>query len=73
MPELAIIIMLLDNGEEVRTRTPWPSCISMHREWRYLDSSGRGRMVALDKVSGQKRVVREVRCESVPSKEVPSS
>lgn len=72
MIEMAIIVMLLDTGDEVRTRTPLASCLAMHREWRYLDASGRGRMVALDKESGAKRIVRSVRCEPVPS-EVPAS
>lgn len=63
MIELAVIVVLLDSGAELRTRAPWERCLSIYREWRHFDSGGRGRMVATDKTTGEQQIVREVRCE----------
>lgn len=71
MIEIAIMIVMLDSGTELRSRAPWPVCLSIYREWRHFDAGGRGRMVATDKITGEKRVVREVRCED--QKEAPTS
>lgn len=71
MIEIAVMIVLLDSGAELRSRAPWPSCIALYREWRYLDATGLGRMVATDGVTGERRIIRHVRCED--QKEAPTS
>lgn len=72
MIEIAVMIVLLDSGAELRTRAPWTKCLSIYREWRHFDAGGRGRMVATDRTTGEKRVVREVRCEDAKA-EAPTS
>jgi hypothetical protein len=51
---------------------PWPICLAVHRQWRYADAIGK-RYIAMDRRTGARSHIREVRCEDRNKTEVPTS
>lgn len=66
MTEIILMVLAIETGSDMRIQVPAPSCAAVQREWHLCG----GRLYALDRTTGIRHTIREVRCEVV--RDVPA-